>query len=145
MISNAVKLLGRSVADVLSRPPFCDWSFEKRADHDLDEPLVYFDFKDHGVDFVCSSSETISSVHFTASAQAASEFELPVSLTREGVRSHFGTPDASGEGTEHPVLGVYGPYDRYDHSSHSVHFEFMPNEDKIKLITLMAPSAVPGK
>jgi hypothetical protein len=143
--TKAEELLGKSVTDILHSAPFCDWPFEKNADNDLDEPLVYFEFKDHGVSLTCRDTDTISTVHFSASGQAASYFGLPTSLTRDKVRGQFGTPHASGEGVDHPILGNYGPYDRYDHSDHSVHFEFFPDVDKIRLITVMTRSVVPGR
>lgn len=144
MTTRAVELLGKSVTNVLLNAPFCDWPYEKSADDDLGEPLVYFEFRDHGMSLTCRDADIISTIHFIAAGLAASHFELPASLTRDKLRDQFGTPHASGEGTDHPVLGKYGPYDRYDHPDHSVHFEFFPDEDKIKRITLMIRSVVPG-
>ena len=145
MTNKAAELLGKSVTDVLRVAPFCDWPFEKSADNDLDEPLIYFEFKDHGVSLTCRDIQIISTIHFSATGQAASHFELPTFLTRDGVRDQFGIPHASGEGMDDPVLGRYGPFDRYDHPDHSVHFEFFPDDDRIKLITLMASPVVPGR
>lgn len=145
MTFKAAELLGKSVTDVLPFTPFCDWSFERSVDEDLDEPLVYFEFKDHGVNFTCRDTEKISTVFFTAAGEAADFFKLPTSLTRDEVRLQFGPPSASGEGMIDPVLGTYGPYDRYDYPDYSAHFEFFPDREKIKQITLMMSSVVPGK
>ncbi len=145
MIIKGAELLGKSVTDVLLDAPFCDWSFKKSVDDDLDEPLVNFEFEDHGISFRCRDIEKISTIFLSADGEAATVFELPTSLTRDEVRNQFGVPNASGEGLVDPILGTYGPYDRFDYPDHSVHFEFFPDRDKIKLITLMTSSVVPGK
>jgi len=141
----AAELLDKSVTDVFPDAPFCDWSFERSVDEDLDEPLVYFEFKDHGVDFTCRDADKISTIFFSATGEAARIFELPTSLTRDEVRDRFGVPNASGEAMVDPVLGEYGPHLRYDYPDYSVHFEYFPDRDKMKLITLMIPSVVPSK
>ena len=145
MTIKAVDLLGKSATDVLPTAPFCNWSFERSVDENLDEPLVYFEFADQGIDFTCRDVERISTIFFRATGEAAKVFELPTSLTRDEIRDQFGTPSASGEGMVDPVLGTYGPYDRYDYPEYSAHFEFFRDQDKIKLITFMTQSVVPGK
>lgn len=140
-----VELLGKSVTDVLPDAPFCDWPFKRSVDEDLDEPLVYFEFEDHGIAFSCRDTEIISTIFLSADGKAANVFELPTSLTRDEVCERFGRPNASGDGMVDPVLGTFGPYVRFDYPDHSAHFEFFPDQDKIKLITLMRPSVVPGR
>jgi len=141
----AAELLGKTMTDVLPTAPFCNWQFERSADEDLDEPLVYFEFKAHGIDFTCRDTGRISTIFFSPAGEAAKIFELPTSLARNEIRDQFGEPDASGEGMVDAVLGAFGPYDRYDYPDYSAHFEYFPDQDKIKLVTLMTSSVVPSR
>jgi hypothetical protein len=44
-----------------------------------------------------------------------------------------------------PVLGRSGHMLRYDYPSHSIHFEFLPDDGPLKMVTFMTADVTPGR
>ena len=144
MLKTAVHLIGRSVSDLLACKPLRDWPYKRSTDEDSGEELIYLEFKEHGLNFILRDKGMVTTAFFDANGEAARWFELPTHLSRAEVRQEFGTPESSGEGFTDSVLGEFGPHDRFEFSGYLAHFEFLPNEDRLKRITLMMPSVAPG-
>lgn len=69
---------------------------------------------------------------------------LSFSSSPEAVRNALGSPAFYREGGSISGLGEYGEVFRYDYPSHSIHLQFAVGSKKLELVTLMAPTAVPG-
>gem|GEM_PF-3021480 len=55
----------------------------------------------------------------------------------------YGAPSKSREEQWLEFLGNKGASDLYTRTDFSIHFEYCLGSDRVKMITLMAPSAVP--
>jgi hypothetical protein len=58
---------------------------------------------------------------------------------RSDVRGRFGVPQRTGEAVSIAGLGRQGAWDRFDLGSVYVHFEYNEPEQRIRLVSLMAP------
>jgi hypothetical protein len=69
---------------------------------------------------------------------------LTFSSTAEEVRSVFGPPSFERAASTRKPL-AHGRILRFDRPEHSIHFQFLPGDGGIELVTLMSPKAVPGR
>jgi hypothetical protein len=70
---------------------------------------------------------------------------LHAGITQREARALLGVPQFAQPARELALLGRYGPVDRYDYPEFSVHLQYSEAAVRLELVTLMVPSAVPGR
>jgi hypothetical protein len=138
--------LGSHVLRMLGDSPFRTWLVERSFENDLEERIILYVFKEHGLELRCDQSDKISVIFLHSENYNGFDetlFEISFSCSREQVLKHFGTPSKSGEKRSDPILGDYGSWDRFTRPEYAVHIEYRTESNRIKTITLMRNDIVP--
>lgn len=108
------------------------------------ENLTYVKYSADGISFDFGSGDKLLSVFFK---YQVADLEWATGIPRDAGRSDvihkYGPPRKSGEPKAIPVLGKQGAWDRWDFGEYSMHVQYAHDEDKVMLVTLMHPSALP--
>jgi len=140
------RFLNQHVTSILESEPFKDWPVERSTESELEEPIIQYVFKGHGLALRCDREDRISVIFLRTSIHDSlheSLCEIPLTWTRRQTLDHFGTPSKSGEKVHDPILGEYGAWDRFARSNYAIHVEYRVGCDEIKRITLMRGDVVP--
>ena len=137
--------LGSPVSLMLASPPFMGWRVERSIEEEL--ARIHYVFAGNGLAVSCDNNETVKTIFLCSDEYGGfdeSLFEIPFSLTRDQVLSHFdAAPSRSGEKDTDPVLGEYGAWDRFSRPGVEIHVEYRPDADEICQITLMCDDVAP--
>lgn len=144
-MSTLRKYLGKRASALLEILPYSSWEFERTADDDLPSRPIDYVCEEEGFSINCDGDDRIQSIFLTSAHLIQKELDLPLQCERCNVLASFGLPSKSGEPSTHRILGKYGAWDRYDDKYHSIHIEYLPDIDRIKMVTLMRFDAVPGQ
>jgi len=147
MDDNVVNLIGKSVTDALQS------SLIKRLGelpaHELIDGREYFEFRASGISLDVRNG-IVSVLHLYAEGyDSYSSFKgtLPSGISfqfsREKIRALLGVPEKSGDSHVDVIAGLVPTWDRYDILSHCVHIEYGSVDQRIVLVTVMSPHAVP--
>jgi hypothetical protein len=137
--------LGKSASALLEILPYSSWEFERTVDGDLPDYPIDYVCEEEGFSINCDGDDRIRSIFLTSANLIHKELDLPLQCERRDVLGSFGLPSKSGEPSTHQILGKYGAWDRYDGKYHSLHIEYLPDIDRIKMVTLIRCDAVPGQ
>jgi len=146
MITKMPEYLGKHVSIMLEETPFKNWPVEKSFEDDLEERIIHYVFKEHGLALRCDKNDKICVIFLYSDNYNGfdeSLFEIPFSLNREQVLEHFGAPSESGGKISDPILGEYGAWDRFTRQEYAIHIEYRIESDRIKRITLMRSDVIP--
>ncbi|MCV9965498.1 hypothetical protein OIU34_26830 [Pararhizobium sp. BT-229] len=143
MMTSLSEYLGKPVATFLASSPFKFWPYERSVEEGLPEHPVDYVFSEHGLSLTCDSDEKIESIFIQANSFDHSLSDIQFALRRHEVIKLLGVASKSGGPMRHPILDQYGVWDRFDRADYSIHIEYQPDEDRIKLITLMRADVVP--
>lgn len=138
--------LGGPASEILSNPPFNAFDFIRSVEEDLPEIIIDYVSDDGGIDIAADEDDAVSRIFVYN--EASKKFtpglsDLPFWLGRDQVIELFGEPSKSGEGLDHPVLGVSGPWDRFSKNGYVIHVRYKVGERGIDRVTLMRPDMVP--
>lgn len=147
MINRLVKFLGQPVTALLDTVPFKNWAYTIEKDEDLPSHMakVYYEFDKNGCTISCDASGTIETIFLFFEDYGGFDLEGPTNfeLSRNQVRKLYGAPSKSGDAHYSPGLGSVGAWERFDADEYAIHFQFAPDKDQLKQITLMFPAAAP--
>lgn len=146
MTKKIAAYLDGDASGLLKDGRFASWTVEKEVRTDLKEPITFYSFPEHGLEFRCDGQGRISSIFVHADDfDGFKDGLLDVSLSwdRSRVLERFGPPSKSGERLSDPVLGEYGAWDRFTLPGYVVHVEYGVDRDEIKRLTLMREESVP--
>jgi hypothetical protein len=138
--------IGKPVEGVLSDLEFNSFAFERSVSLDVDPPRIDYVFKEHGIALTCNLDDRVRTIFLERKDDerfGVDLTDLPLSLSREGVRDHLGAPFKSGGLINDPILGDFGPWDRFDNAEHLVHVEYHKESDRIRMITVMSADWAP--
>jgi hypothetical protein len=136
--------LGTDVSCILRSHPFKDWCFERSVERNLDEPRVYYVFKQRGLDIECDYNDVVSTIFIRREeCDGFTLSEIPFSLVRREVLECLGVPSKSGGMITDPISGPQGGWDRFAHADFTIHIEYTNDTSGIKMITLMLNDVVP--
>lgn len=136
--------LGRHVSSLLDEAPFKDWPFERHVEKDLDEPRIYYVFKNGILELFCGLDERVQVIFIRAAEYGGIRLsEIPFGSTRKQVREHLGAVSETGAKVSDPVLGEYGGWDRFRRPGFALHVEYRTDCDAIKQLTVMRSEAIP--
>jgi len=134
------------VSQMLGSLPFRDWPVERSVDDDLDERIVNYVFPQNGLALLCDSNEDVRTMFLYSEDRGGfdeSLFEIPFSLTREGVFMKYGQPAKRGPRST-GILGESGAWERFVRPQGVVvHIQYRTDADSIELITLMCAEDAP--
>ena len=144
MIKDLATYIGKDAVAMLDAEPFKNWVVEKSVEGDLPEddllePIMQYVFPKNGLELRCHQDGRIRVVFIHSGEYGGFDekmLDLPFSSTRQQVLSLFGTPLESGSKLHDPILGEYGAWDKFAGDGYMIHFQYYPDADKIKLITL---------
>lgn len=132
--------IGCHVSKMLGSKPFKDWSVERSFEDELEEPIMHYIFKGHGLELRCNQHNTITVIFLDLSELVDLDcllLDVPPSASRLQVYAQLGTPSQSGEKLCDPILGNYGAWDRFVLPSHAIHIEYQIDSDCIQKMTMM--------
>jgi hypothetical protein len=142
-MSRLMDYLGMAASALLEAEPFKSWKFDRTIENDLAERLIDYVCDVEGFSMTCDADDTIRSIFLQSSALVQAELNLPPQCGRSDVLASLGAPLRSGEAFKDIVLGEYGGWDRYEKERYSLHIEYAPRADRIKMVTLIRPDAIP--
>lgn len=142
-MSNLRDYLGMNASALLEAQPYRSWTFERTIEGDLLDCPIYYVCEAEGFSMNCDGDDRINAIFLTSADLAHAELNLPLQCKRRDVLASLGSPTRSGEPSKDNILGEYGAWDRYDEEHYSLHIEYVPHNDRIKMVTLMRPDAVP--
>lgn len=102
-----------------------------------------------GYQLLQHSGRVVSAFLFAEPAKGFEAFPGPLPgglsrwATRSEVRARFGVPERKGDAVTIPGLGRQGAWDRFDVGTVHVHFQYTEPEQRIRLVTIMAPADAP--